>query len=222
MKKSLDFFAAIKYNCLIIFASGYCFKMAYKEDARVKKTKNKLLESFKKLLSEKSFENITIQEICELADVKRATFYKHFADKYAFLKYLVGSLRDSFDSKLPKSIKPDATADYYVEYIRALVNFLLENEKMVNNALESDVFLLLVEIIKEKNYEDTCERLEKSVADGMALPASVEVVAAMMTGAVASAILRWFKSGKSVPVDTLINEISAVIKSMENQPNVKI
>ena len=89
LKKSLDFFAAIKYNCLIIFASGYCFKMAYKEDARVKKTKNKLLESFKKLLSEKSFENITIQEICELADVKRATFYKHFADKYGMNREVV-------------------------------------------------------------------------------------------------------------------------------------
>ena len=191
--------------------------MAYKEDARVKKTKNKLLDSFKELLSERSIENITIQEICEKADVKRATFYKHFDDKFSFLKFLVGSLRDSFDSKLPKSIKPDATTNYYVEYIHAIVNFLLENEAMVNNAFESDVFLLLVEIIKEKNYEDTCERLKTSVADGMTLPASVEVVAAMMTGAVASAIIRWFKDGKPIPVEALIDEVASVIKSMQNQ-----
>ncbi len=191
--------------------------MTYKEDARVIKTKNKLLSSFKELLSERSFENITVQEICEKADVKRATFYKHFEDKYAFLKYLVGSLRDSFDSKLPKSIKPDATADYYVEYLRAIVNFLLENESMVKNVMESEVFLLLVEIIKEKNYEDTCDRLSRSVADGMTLPASVETVASMMTGAVATAILNWFRDGKSLPVDALINEIASVIKSMQNQ-----
>ena len=191
--------------------------MAYKEDARVIKTKNKLLSSFKELLSERSFENITVQEICEKADVKRATFYKHFEDKYSFLKYLVGSLRDSFDSKLPRSIRPDATADYYVEYLRAIVNFLIENENMVKNVMESEVFLLLVEIIKEKNYEDTSDRLSRSVADGMTLPASVETVASMMTGAVASAILNWFKEGKSLPVDALIDEISSVIKSMQNQ-----
>ena len=194
--------------------------MAYKEDARVVKTKNKLLSSFKELLSERSFENITVQEICEMADVKRATFYKHFDDKYAFLKYLVGSLRDTFDAKLPTSIKPDATADYYVEYLRAIVNFLLENEAMVENIMESEVFLRLVEIIKEKNYEDTCERLAESVADGMTLPASVETVASMMTGAVASAILRWFKTGKSLPVEALIDEIASVIKSMQNQTDL--
>lgn len=191
--------------------------MTYKEDARVTKTKNKLLSSFRELLCERSFENITVQEICEKADVKRATFYKHFTDKYAFLKYLIGSLRDAFDSKLPTTIKPDATAEYYVEYLRAIVNFLLENEAMVKNVMESEVFLLLVEIVKEKNYEDTCDRLTKSVADGMILPASVETVASMMTGAVATAILNWFKGGKSIPVDSLINEISSVIKSMQNQ-----
>jgi len=191
--------------------------MTYKEDARVTKTKNKLLSSFRELLCERSFENITVQEICEKADVKRATFYKHFTDKYAFLKYLVGSLRDAFDSKLPTTIKPDATAEYYVEYLRAIVNFLLENEAMVKNVMESEVFLLLIEIVKEKNYEDTCDRLAKSVVDGMILPASVETVASMMTGAVATAILNWFKGGKSIPVDSLINEISSVIKSMQNQ-----
>ena len=188
--------------------------MISKEDARVVKTKNRLLTTFKALLSEKNFEKITVQEICEKANVKRATFYKHFEDKYAFLKYLVGSLRDSYDAKLPKSVKPDATSDYYVKYIHAIVNFLIENEDMVKNALESELFFSLIEVIKEKNYEDTCERLQKSVSDGMRLPASVEIVASMMTGAVANALVRWFKGGRKTPVDTLISEISGVIKSI--------
>ena len=51
----------------------------------------------------------------------------------------------------------------------------------------------------------------------MTLPASVEVVAAMMTGAVASAIIRWFKDGKPLAVDALIDEVASVIKSMQNQ-----
>ena len=193
--------------------------MNVKEDARIIKTKSRLLETFKNLLGEKSFEKITIQEICERASVKRATFYKHFDDKYAFLKYLVGSLRDSFDSKLPKTVKPDATADYYVQYIHSLVGFLIENEAMVKNALESDVFFSLIDVIKEKNYEDTCVRLEQSVKDGMHLPASVEITASMMTGAVSTALVNWFKSGKKMPVDKLISEISSVIVSMQHKNN---
>jgi len=190
--------------------------MKQKEDARVRKTKAKLLSTFKLLLCEKSFEDITVNEICLAADVRRATFYKHFPDKYAFLKYLVGTLRDDFDSKLPKRKKPNATSDYYTEYIRALVNFLTENESMVKNALESEVLPSLIEVIKDKNYEDTCERLRQSTAEGMTLPASVEVTASMMTGAVAGTLLNWFNNGKNIPVEQLIREISAVIASIQS------
>lgn len=190
--------------------------MDYKEDARVRKTKAKLLTTFKQLLSEKTFEDITINEICSRADVRRATFYKHFTDKYAFLKYFVGALRDEFDRTIPKRKKPDATSSYYVEYIKGIVRFLIANEMMVKNALQSEVLPSLIEVIKEKNYEDTCERLRKSVSQGMTLPASIEITASMMTGAVASTILDWFKSGKAMPVDELVFQMSSVIASMQN------
>ena len=190
--------------------------MKHKEDARVKKTKAKLLEAFRQLLSEKTFEDITINEVCSRADVRRATFYKHFDDKYAFLKYFVGSLRDEFDHTIPKRKKPNATSAYYVEYIRAIVRFLTENELIVKNVLQSEVLPSLIEVIKEKNFEDTCERLRKSVEEGMTLPASIEITASMMTGAVANTLLAWFKGGKAMPVDELIFQMSSVIASMQN------
>ena len=188
--------------------------MTEKKDARVLRTHAKLLTTFSELLSEKSFEKISVQEICETAGVKRATFYKHFEDKYAFLKFFVGSLRDRFEAKLPKNVKPDATMEYYVAYIHSILNFLTENSDIVKNMLESDVFLSLLEVIKEKNYEDTAECLRKSVRDGMKLPASVEVTASMMTGAVASAIVRWIRDERRIPADTLVSEISSVIVSI--------
>ena len=190
--------------------------MNAKEDARVRKTKAKLIATFRQLLIEKNFEDITVNELCELSDVRRATFYTHFADKYVFLKYFVGTLRDDFDRTLPKKKKPDASSTYYTEYIRALVNFLIKNEIMVNNALASATLPTLVNVISEKNYEDTCIRLRESVKDGMTLPASVEITAAMMTGAVASTLLRWFKNGRKLDVEVLIEEISAVIAAIQN------
>ena len=190
--------------------------MSKKEDARVKKTKAKLLETFREMLTEKSFEDITVNEICLVANVRRATFYKHFDDKYAFLGYFIGSLRNDFDKTIQKKIRPDATSTYYIEYLKAIVAFLTENELMVKNALQSNVLPTLIDVIKEKNYEDTCVRLERSIGEGMLLPASVEITAAMMTGAVANTILNWFKNGKPIPAQTLVCEMSAVIESMQN------
>ena len=190
--------------------------MTKKDDARVVKTKAKLLLNFKVLLSEKTFEDITVNEICDRSDVRRATFYKHFADKYAFLKYLVGSLRDDFDNRIRNHTKPDATSEYYVQYVHSLVNFLTENDAIVRNALKSEVLPALIEVIKEKNYEDTCIRLKKSVGEGMRLPASPEICAAMMTGSVASTLLSWFKGDIDMPINELIDEMCAVIESMQN------
>ena len=160
---------------------------------------------------QKNFEDITINEICQTANIRRATFYKHFSDKYAFLKFFVGSLRQDFDRKLKQRGRSQS---YYVEYIRGIVDFLIENERMIKNVLNSEVLLALVEVIKEKNYEDTCEKLTESKAEGLALHASIEVTAAMMTGAVAETILWWYRSDKKLPKEVLIEQISALIERM--------
>ena len=55
-----------------------------KSDLRIIKTRKALYTAFTMLLGEKSFEDITVNELCENAMVRRATCYKHFADKYDF------------------------------------------------------------------------------------------------------------------------------------------
>lgn len=54
-------------------------------DIRVKRTYNQLTEALIRLLEKKSFDDLTVLEICTEANVHRATFYKHFIDKHDFL-----------------------------------------------------------------------------------------------------------------------------------------
>jgi AcrR family transcriptional regulator len=56
-----------------------------KLDPRVKRTRSLILQSFNGLLAEKSFDSISVQDVTEKAEVNRATFYKHYVDKYALL-----------------------------------------------------------------------------------------------------------------------------------------
>jgi AcrR family transcriptional regulator len=68
-------------------------------DPRVKRTRNLILRAFNELLAERGFEAITVQDIAERAEINRATFYAHFADKYALLDY---SIRQAFRQELEK------------------------------------------------------------------------------------------------------------------------
>ena len=55
-------------------------------DPRVQRTRQLLLEAFMALVQEKhTIHSISIQEIATRATVNRATFYAHFADKYALM-----------------------------------------------------------------------------------------------------------------------------------------
>ena len=185
-----------------------------KEDARIVKTKRKLLSTFRTLIKEKSFEDITVNEICEAANVRRATFYKHFPDKLAFLKFFVGSLRSLFEKRVASHKKYDSDYEYYIDYLTSAVHFLSENEDIVNNALASNVLPVLLDVIMQKNYEDTCARLHESVKHGMVLRTSVETTAAMIVGGVSQAILNWYTFGKKQPIDELIAEMTTVLIGM--------
>jgi AcrR family transcriptional regulator len=59
--------------------------MSTKVDRRIVKTKDAIFQSFLSLIAEKNFEEITINEIAERANVNRGTIYFHYTDKYDLL-----------------------------------------------------------------------------------------------------------------------------------------
>lgn len=59
--------------------------MTKKMDRRKQYTRKVLKESLISLLNEKPMSNITVKEICELADINRSTFYTHYSDHYDLL-----------------------------------------------------------------------------------------------------------------------------------------
>ncbi|MBL8051499.1 MAG: TetR family transcriptional regulator [Anaerolineales bacterium] len=63
-----------------------------KLDPRVIRTRSLILDSFGSLLAEKNFENISVQDVTDKAQINRATFYAHFQDKYALLDYSINQM----------------------------------------------------------------------------------------------------------------------------------
>jgi AcrR family transcriptional regulator len=85
-------------------------------DLRVRRTRMMIQKAFTELLQEKGFQAITVQDIAERAMVNRATFYDHFADKYALFEH---ATREWFGQTLANKLPDD------FQYCASNVQFLI-------------------------------------------------------------------------------------------------
>ncbi|GAB6087203.1 TetR/AcrR family transcriptional regulator [Alkaliphilus crotonatoxidans] len=100
-----------------------------KVDRRVKYTKMILKESFIKLLTKKDIAKITVKEICEEADINRATFYAHYADQYDLMRKIEDELFQNVGSYLEEYIKSKADINL-VEMIEKIFEYIKENAEL--------------------------------------------------------------------------------------------
>src|SRR6204780_5013428 len=60
-------------------------------DPRVLRSRQMLMEALLRLLTQKEFDDISVQEIADEATLNRATFYLHYADKNALLQAMTAA-----------------------------------------------------------------------------------------------------------------------------------
>ena len=124
-----------------------------KLDPRVKRTRGLILQSFDSLLAEKKFENISVQDVTDKAQINRATFYAHFQDKYALLDH---SINKMFMQEIEKrtlnvcSYSPDnlrnlilAVCDFLVHLHTDCAQPHNQFESLVETTIKKQVFDLL-------------------------------------------------------------------------------
>lgn len=69
-------------------------------DRRVKRTRRQLRESLVKLILDRGWDDVTVQDVCVAADVGRSTFYVHFADKEELLLSGFDDLHESLAASI--------------------------------------------------------------------------------------------------------------------------
>lgn len=101
-----------------------------KTDRRVKYTKMVVKESFVKLLKKKPISKITIKEICEEADINRATFYAHYTDQYQLLTQLENELIDEINAYLASFPYHSGDEAVSVELLAKIFEYIKENGEL--------------------------------------------------------------------------------------------
>ena len=97
-------------------------------DRRVKYTLKIIEETFLNLLEEKDISNITVTEICNIADINRATFYRYYIDIYDLLKKIEGNFID----KIKNSTPIENISEYTVyKFSYEILDIFINNKKLV-------------------------------------------------------------------------------------------
>ncbi len=180
-------------------------------DLRVRRTYKLLKDAFTALLMEKSFDRITVQEICERAMVRRTTFYQHFDDKQDFLIWFIREMQRDFISRSGLGIGGhDDLADCLSDLGIRILRFLRENRRIIDALTCSAT----EDVSPLKEFSSACvteltECLENwNARSGGILPVTPGLAAEYYVGGVAAIARWWYVGGCSADE----NEIASAIR----------
>ena len=186
--------------------------MEEKTDLRIIKTRKALCDAFLVLLSEKRFEDITVGELCDRAMVRRATFYKHYADKYEFFSFFIRQYEETF-SLDAKEHQKDSLSDYSSFMFGKCIQFLREHREIVRSILDSNMLPVMLDLFTEEIYRNTLFHIEENKQLLSALSVTPETLAAFYAGGIMQVTRQWIMSKPQRSVESLSEDFSRILHS---------
>lgn len=172
-------------------------------DRRQQKTRTSIFNAFSHLLESKHFNNITVQEIIDEANVGRSTFYAHFETKEALLKEMCTEIFNHvFSSKLSVEKTHDfSNAQNSLEDTLTHILYHLQDSKkdIVIGVLSCESGELFMRYFKEY----LSELFQRYLPDG-SLHTPTDFMLNHLAGSFAETIKWWIKNNMSyTPEETV-------------------
>ena len=168
-------------------------------DPRIRRTRQLLQDALKRLLEEKEFDKISIQDITETATLNRATFYAHYPDKFTLLEQLI---RVSFLQLLEqRKVRFDGTcSSAFQAIILAVCDYLAEVQKSLSSKqhqFEPFVEATVIDQLRAVLLEGSREHpVEQSIPK--------EIIAATASWAIYGAAKQWVNTRERVPAEEFV------------------
>ncbi|MCJ1778783.1 TetR/AcrR family transcriptional regulator [Mammaliicoccus sciuri] len=184
------------------------------EDRRVRKSKRAIKQAFIQLLKENNLDRITIQQISDLADVNRGTFYLNYEDKYALLDEMeneqIEKIKGFVDiRKMDLSTK---TSDRFIEdfankIIKNVITHIEHNiefyQVILNLERKSQIEEQLADIVRSN-----IKHLIGDKDNVFGIPENYYL--SYVVGSMMSMIKYWVSDENRVSVEELVNYVSTI------------
>lgn len=185
---------------------------ADKIDPRVRRTRHTLQQAMIDLLKEKEFTDITVQDITDRAGLNRATFYKHFLDKYELLNAIV---RERFqillDAALPEN--PQLSPETVGILIQTAFDYLVGFRGSCHMARSRDDHALMMQQVQYQIYDNLLKWLQKCAAHSGLKHKAPEMIALLTSWTIFGPILQVAWGTAKLPKQALIDQVTALVHS---------
>ena len=173
-------------------------------DRRIAKSQLAIKNAVIELMSEKSFDDITIQDIADRADVNRGTIYLHYTDKYDLLDKMIEEHINNLRELCQSASEMTFQEGNYVWYEYFERNFLFFSTMLASKGapyFRSRFLELVIEVFKA----------EVDTTDGKNQGLSEDVILQFFASAVVGAVEWWFKNGMPLPARVMAEQTGALL-----------
>ncbi len=175
-------------------------------DRRQKKTRDAIFSAFSQLIVKRKYENITVQEIIDLANVGRSTFYAHFETKDHLLYALCSDIFDHiFEGAVCEYSENSPSLESTLSHI---LWHLREHKGDISGLLCSDSGELFMQYINKY-----MSKIFDMYIDCFRADVPREFLINHLTGGFAQTIRWWVHKGMEIPPEVVAHYFMEVVET---------
>ncbi|ASA21527.1 TetR/AcrR family transcriptional regulator [Paenibacillus donghaensis] len=175
-----------------------------KVDRRIRKSQEAIKTAVIELMTEKNFDDITLQDISDRADVSRGTIYLHYVDKYDLLNKLIDGHMNELQ-EICKSVADLEWKDSIIPWFKYLERNYLFFSTMLASKGAAQFRNRLVEYLTEDFKEEVqLSKVRNSINEDIIL----QYVVMSYVGVVEW----WIKNGMPHPPEVMSEQLGFLIE----------
>lgn len=162
-----------------------------------------LMEALAKLLKQKEFDDISVQDIADEATLNRATFYLHYTDKSALLQAMTEARFQELVSRRGLSF---ANCDSALRAIAlGVCDYLAETTACPGTLAKTPLEGSIIPVVESIFREGAATHAVKPGVD-------TEVLATTAAWAIFGAARRWCQTSDRIPAEEMAAKIKAMVR----------
>jgi AcrR family transcriptional regulator len=182
-------------------------------DRRVARTKDLLHHALMALIPEKGYEAITVQDICDAANVGKSTFYAHYTSKDDLRRSGLEHMRMALAHELKTvDVSTEETYERRLRFSLPLFKHAQGHSHFYYSRAPGSGESVSLGVIRQVVSELVREEIGSGAGEGTMEDISREMVAHYIVGAYMAVLIWWLDKGAKLPpqrIDAMFQNLAA-------------